>query len=375
MKIKQKKVVRWISVLMVMALAAIFHPAYANDKLPIYTAPDDVIAQAKKEGTLYIYDWAEWWPEELYTNFEKEFGIKVIRDNYASADEMISKFRLNPGTKYDLINVGITDVIKLKKMGALKKLNHDWVPNMTNYLMADFKDMAYDPGYEYMSPDNVYLTGIAYNSKYVPDDTKNLFSWKAIFEGDQFNGRMTQLDDSYTAIGSALMYLGYNPNSDDEKELDAAKAVLLKQKSKLIAYDSSPNRLLAEEECVVSVMWAGDVFWAKSEQPALKLALPENGTMMGVGGMVIGKGGPSPAAAHLFLNYLWRPKNMAMLIEGIGYSSTHKAVFDLLSDEAKVFPSIAPSEEYLSKCKIEEERAALGKGRTLRAKIWEEVKK
>jgi spermidine/putrescine transport system substrate-binding protein len=346
-----------------------------NKAFPDYAVPSDCLEQAKKEGTLYIYDWAEWWPEELYTDFEKEFGIKIVRDNYASSDEMLTKFRLNPTIKYDIINVGLIDFIKMKKFGALKKLNHDWIPNINQYLMDEFKNTKNDPGYQYFAPDNVYLTGIAYNSKKVDVNTENLDSWKILFEGNRFDGRITQIDDSYTAIGLTLKYLGYSVNSIDEKELNEAKELLLKQKAKIIAYDANPNRLLVEQESFVSVMWAGDVYWAAADFPEVKLSLPKEGTLMGSGGLVIGKGGPNPAAAHLFLNYLWRPENHVKLIEGIGYTPTHKATPHLLSDEVKSFPSMFPSLEYLSKCEMEDEKAAIGIGQVLRAKIWEEIKR
>ncbi|MEN8245786.1 MAG: hypothetical protein ABFS43_12895, partial [Thermodesulfobacteriota bacterium] len=49
--------------------------AYAAGKYKDYPVPKSCMDQVKKEGSkLYIYDWAEWWPEELFENFTKEFG-------------------------------------------------------------------------------------------------------------------------------------------------------------------------------------------------------------------------------------------------------------------------------------------------------------
>ena len=57
-----------ISVLMVTfgLLCAISPPVFAGDKYPNYEAPEAVIAQAKKEGKVVIYDWAEWWPGAVW---------------------------------------------------------------------------------------------------------------------------------------------------------------------------------------------------------------------------------------------------------------------------------------------------------------------
>jgi hypothetical protein len=77
----------------------------------------------------------------------------------------------------------------------------------------------------------------------------------------------------------------------------------------------------------------------------------------------------------LFLNWLFSPENHAILIEGIGYVPTHKATPHLLSDEVKAFPSMALSSEYLKKCYLPNYEAGVGKGRAMRAKIWEEIKR
>jgi spermidine/putrescine transport system substrate-binding protein len=288
---------------------------------------------------------------------------------------MNTKFKLDPKTPYDLVSVGTGGFMLLEEFGALKKLNHDWIPNIEKYLLEDFKTTKVDPNFEYFAPTSVYITAIAYNSDLVSPDTKDLDSWKIVFEKNEFAGRMTALDDSYEALGSALIYLGYNPNSSDEKEVKEAKALVFKQKENLIAYNDSPTRMFAEQETVLSVMWAGDIWWTVQELPNIKMSIPKEGTMMGFDGLALAAGGKNPAAAHLFLNWLFSPENHAILIEGIGYVPTHKATPHLLSDEVKAFPSMALSSEYLKKCILPNYEAAVGKGRAIRAKLWEEVKR
>ncbi len=374
-----KTIIRKTTILVVMTtfimLCAIAPPVFAADKYPHYETSEAVIAQAKKEGKVVIYDWAEWWPEELFTSFEKKYGIKVVRDHYDSSAAMNTKFKLDPNAPYDLVAAGTGGFMLLKEFGALKKLNHDWVPNIEKYLMDEFKTTDVDPNFEYFAPTSVYITAIAYNSDLVSPDTKDLDSWKIVFEKNEFAGRMTALNDSYEALGSALIYLGYNPNSSDEKEVKEAKALLFEQKKNLIAYDDYPTRMFAEQETVLSVMWAGDIWWTIQELPNIKMSIPKEGTMMGFDGLVLAKGGKNPAAAHLFLNWLFRPETHAILIEGIGYVPTHTATPHLLSDEVKAFPSMDLSAEYLKKCILPNYEANVGKGLGIRAKLWEELKR
>jgi spermidine/putrescine transport system substrate-binding protein len=375
MKTTLRKISILISMITFILLCAISPPVFANDKYPNYEPPEAVIAQAKKIGKIHIYDWAEWWPEELYTGFEKKYGIKIVRDNYGSTAEMNTKFKLDPKAPYDIVSIGTGGFMLLKEYGALKKLNHEWVPNIDNYIMDDFKNTEFDPNFEYYAPTSIYVTGIAYNSDVIKPDTKDLDSWKIVFEKNEFAGRMTALDDSYEALGSALIYLGYNPNSSDEKEVKEAKALLFEQKKNLIAYTDYPDRMFAEQETVLSVMWAGDVWWVAQDLPNIKLSLPKEGTMMGYDGLALASGGKNPAAAHLFLNWIWSPENHAILIEGIGYGPTHKATPHVLSDEVMAFPSMSMSSEYLKKCTLPNYEAAVGKGRAIRAQLWEEIKR
>ncbi len=371
MKTTLRKTTILVAMIAFIMLCGIAPPVFASDKYLNYEPSQAVIDQAKKIGKIHIYDWAEWWPEELYTGFEKKYGIKIVRDNYSSSDEMNAKFKLDPNLPYDLVSIGSGGLMILREYGVLKKLNHEWLPNISNYLMDDFKGKDF----EYYAPTSMYLTGIAYNSNAVDPNTKDLDSWKIMFEKNKFAGRMTALNDSYENVGSALIYLGYNPNSTDEKELKKATDLLLKQKKNLIAYTDYPDRMFAEQETVLSTMWAGDVWWVAQDLPNVKLSLPKEGTMMGYDGLVIAKGGKNPAAAHLFLNWIFSPKNHAILIEGIGYSPTHKATPHLLSDEVLAYPSMNVSSEYLKKCVLVNYDAAVGKGRAQRAKIWEELKR
>jgi len=58
-------------------------------------------------------------------------------------------------------------------------------------------------------------------------------------------------------------------------------------------------------------------------------------------------GSPNPAAAHLFLNYLFRPEVNALLIETIWYPPVHTGVLELLPADFR--EKVAVPEGYLDK--------------------------
>lgn len=336
---------------------------------------DELMEQVRKEGSkLYIYDWAEWWPEEIYSGFSKEYGIEIVRDNFADMDEMFTKFKLQPDVEYDLTLPEVRVFMQMKELGFLKELNHDWLPNVNQYLLESLKNTAFDPGCHYSVPTELYFQGYCYNSRYVDEKDPRIGSWALLYEGKEYAGRITMLDDMYNVIGCALKYLGYSYNSDDEEELMKAKEVLLRQKPWVMAYDSWPKRLVLEEQAVIAHTWVGEAWHFHQEVDTIRGVMPKEGGEMGSDVLVIPKGARHPAAAHLFMDYVFRPEVNALLIETIGYAPVHKAVPDLLPEEMKAWPGVTPSEEVFSKYEFVQPKAFTGKGLELRTKIWEELK-
>lgn len=352
--------------------------ALAAGKYKDYPVPKDCMDQVRKEGSkLAIYDWAEWWPEELFKNFEEEFGVEVTRDHYADTEEMVTKIKLNPKTPYDLIlGAGPGDAVRLNGMKLLQKLNHAWLPNVDAYLMDKYKKMDFDPGNHFQLIDSIFLTTYTYNSKFINPKDKYLGSWKALFDGaPQYKGKFTMIDNQFETIGAALKYLGYSWTSDNKAELMKARDVLMKQKPYVMAYDSWPRRLLVEEEAWMSNLWVGDGWLLSADVPTMMGVMPTEGTYIAGNTDFIPVGAKHPAAAHLFLNYLYRTEVNALLVGYIGYPPSHKHVMELMTDKMKAWPGFVLKADYLQKCDGFNPRAITGQGLELRTKIWEELKK
>ena len=350
----------------------------AGSKYKDFPVPQECMDQVRKEGNkLFLYDWAEWWPEKIFKDFEEEFGVKITRDHFADSEEMIAKFKLNPKAPYDLVlGVGPMHAVRLNAIGLLKEINHDWIPNVDAYLVDVAKNWSYDPGNHFQLTWNFYYTNYGYNSQYVDPNDPLVGSWKLLFDGaEKYSGKITMIDNMYNTIGAALKYLGYSWNSDNESELMEAKEVLLKQKPHVVAYDSWPRRLVMEKEAWISQMWNGDPWYLSKDAPTYRGVVPREGTFFGAGTNLIPKGGQHPATAHLFLNYIFRTEVNAFLIEAVGKTPAHKHVMEFMSDKAKAWPGFVLDPEWVKKCDTFEEKAYIGKGKELRAKIWEELKR
>ena len=51
---------------------------------------------------LNVYNWSYYTPPSVIEKFEKEYGVRVVVDEYASNEEMYTKLKTG-GTGYDLV--------------------------------------------------------------------------------------------------------------------------------------------------------------------------------------------------------------------------------------------------------------------------------
>jgi len=201
-------------------------------------------------------------------------------------------------------------------------------------------------------------------------------SWSVLLEPDEkYRGRITMLHEMVDTVGMALVYLGYSPNSDNEKELMEARDLLLKQKPYVWGYDTAPSRLMVEEEVWMQGSWDADRFPEYVKGAPLASVWPEEGSFYSLDAMFMPIGGTHPAAAQLFINYTFRPQVNTILTNKIGYIATSTAVkFEDLSEELQNWPGTVLPEGYLEKCELLTDKPSSGKALKLRTAIWEELK-
>ena len=339
--------------------------------------PRDCFEQAVAGKTFAMYDWAAWWPEDLYQGFEEEFGIKIVRDNYPGYDDALAKFKLDPKASYDYFFTNPKSVWYMSEWDILEPMNHDWIPNVNRYLAEDIKNASWDPGYKHAVLVTLGYDAYVVNTKFIDKNDPRIPSWKFVFEGSEaYQDRLVMRNEMNRVIGNTLKYLGYSLNSTDPGELKAAEEALLRLKPHIMAFDSWPKRaVMAGEVWVVEgvvhdYLTLGGL--AGETNPFIP-AYPPEGCLLSPSLIVIPKGGNNPAAGHLFTNYLFRPDKFARLINVIAYGHGHTTVDRLINEETKVWMT-PPEEGYRQKCECLEPRAFTGEGEALRAKIWEKLK-
>jgi len=330
-------------------------------------APKEV--QPAKE--IVFYNWSEYIDPQVYELFEKETGIKVVEDNFSSNEELLAKLQ-GGATGYALIVPSDYTVKIMIDQGMLAPLDQDKIPNLKN-IAPRFRDVYYDPGNKYCVPYQWGTTGIGYLS----DKVEKPESWSVFFDPDPnapWYGRMTMLDDAREAFAAALVYLGYDINTTDEKQLEEAKQALIRAKAALSGYDSDTYEdLLAAGENLIAHGWNGDFLQAMEDNENIAYTIPKEGGVIWVDNVCI----PASAtpeqkvAAEMFLNFILRPDIGAMISEYNYYATPNKAAEAKLDADFLNDPSVYPPKDVLDKLQFIK---PVGEAESLYQRMWDEVK-
>jgi spermidine/putrescine transport system substrate-binding protein len=281
---------------------------------------------------LRIFIWEDYIDPEVYRLFEREFGVKVIEENYASNEDMRAKLQAG-GVLYDLVVPSDYMVTLLRRDGLLLELDLRRIPNLTN-IATRFRDPPYDPGHRYSVPYQWGITGIGYNkSQVVPPPT----GWGDLFQSariERYKNRISMLNDMREVVGAALIALGYSPESTDPQQLAQAQELLQRQKPFLAKYDSESFKdSLASGETVLAQGWSGDIAMAQTQNPEIGFAIPQEGTFIFVDNWAIPKGTRQKELAEAFINFVLRPEISAMIVNHVRYASVNEAAPPLIKAE------------------------------------------
>jgi putrescine transport system substrate-binding protein len=201
-------------------------------------------------------------------------------------------------------------------------------------------------------------TGIGYDRAKVkaimPDAPVD--SWKLIFDPNVLarfkNCGVSMLDDPTDMVGTALLYLGKDPNSESEADLKAAEDALMKIRPYLRTIHSSQyiDQLANGELCIV-VGYSGDVLQARdrAEEAGKPLdigySIPQEGALMWFDTLAIPADAAHKDAAHKFIEYLLQPEVAAKNSDFVNFANANRAATPLVNADLRNDTNIYPTPE------------------------------
>ena len=322
--------------------------------------------EKKAQRELKVYNWGDYIDPVVLADFEKETGIHVVYDTFATNEDMYVKVK-SGGSDYDVVIPSDYMIKRMINEGLLEKIDFSNVPNYKN-VDAKFKNLAFDSQNEYSVPYMWGTVGIVYNKKMVTDPVD---SWNILWN-KKYEKQILMLDSPRDSIGITLKLLGHSLNTSDPEQLEQAKNKLIEQKPLVLAYvvDEVKDKMIAGE-AAMAVVWSGDAMFIKDKNPDIEYAIPKEGTNLWFDSIVIPKGAKHKTEAEEFINYLARPEVSQKNAEYIGYATPLPEAKAKLEESVQTDLAAYPADDILKNTEVFDD---LAKNIAAYDRVWTEIK-
>ena len=302
-------------------------------------------AAVEKYGSnvLKLYLPGEYLGENVISDFEKQYGVRVIVENFDSNEMMYTK--LMAGDRYDVIIPSDYMIERLMNEDFLQPLDKSMIPNMEN--MSDaVLGMSYDPDNTYSIPYFWGSVGLVYNHENVDPAVIESEGWEVLRNTD-YAGHIYIYDSERDSFMMAFKALGYSMNTEDPNEINDAYEWLLQMK-KTLSPVYGPDEVIdgmMNGYKDIAVVYSGDAAVVLDENEDMSFYMPSQGTNIWCDAMVIPQNAENPKLAHEFINYMLTYEAAFDNTETVGYTSPNAEVFeemtsseDLYADNAAYLP-------------------------------------
>ena len=292
-------------------------------------------------GELRVYNAAEYMDMSTVKDFEREYKIKVIYDEFESNESLYNDI-VKDASSYDVLVPSDYMIDRLIKEGRVEKLDKSKVTNISN-VAEEYLNPVYDIGNEYSIPYMVGTVGILYNKKMVQEPVT---SWNVLWDS-KYKGQIWMWDSMRDVIGVSLKRLGYSMNTNKDNEIREAKEALISQYSLLRGYAEEESRdAMIAEEGALALVYAGEAKAAIDQNPNLAYVIPDEGSNKFVDGFVVVKNAKNKEAAYNFINFMCRSNIAVRNMTETGYTSPIKGAWAEFGNNKIMFPG----EEELGRC-------------------------
>lgn len=302
-------------------------------------------AAVEKYGSnvLKLYLPGEYLGENVISDFEKQYGVRVIVENFDSNEMMYTK--LMAGDRYDVIIPSDYMIERLMNEDFLQPLDKSMIPNMEN--MSDaVLGMSNDPDNTYSIPYFWGSVGLVYNHENVDPAVIESEGWEVLRNTD-YAGHIYIYDSERDSFMMAFKALGYSMNTEDPNEINDAYEWLLQM-------NNTMSPVYVTDEVIdgmmngykdIAVVYSGDAAVVLDENEDMSFYMPSQGTNIWCDAMVIPQNAENPKLAHEFINYMLTYEAAFDNTETVGYTSPNAEVFeemtsseDLYADNAAYLP-------------------------------------
>ena len=306
--------------------------------------PAETETETPESTVLNVMNWGEYIGEDVISNFEEKFGVKVNYTLYDSNEMLYTK--VSTDKSYDVVVPADYMLERMIREDMLQPLDFSIITN-TDYLNDDAMNILYqlDKEGKYSMPYFVATAGIIYDRTVVDPADVEAEGW-AVMKNPKYAGQVFVYDSERDSFMMALKNLGYSANTEDPDEIQAAYDWLVELNDTMApAYgtDEVFDTMIYGNKAL-GFAYSGDAAYMMSENENLAYYIPNEGSRLAIDGMVILKDSKNSKLANEFINFMLSYESSLDNSLTVGYTSCDNRVREELTAEGGDYEG---SEAYL----------------------------
>ncbi|NUR08287.1 MAG: ABC transporter substrate-binding protein [Nocardioidaceae bacterium] len=314
-----------------------------------FTAPDVPMQESlgQKEGEVGILAWPGYAEDgtndktvDWVTPFEKQTGCQANVKYFGTSDEALNLMKTG---EYDVVSASGDASLRLIASGDAAPVNTDLLKSYAD-IQPFLKDRDWNSvnGQMYGIPQGWGANLLMYRTdKVKPAPT----GWDAVFEKDSpYAGKITAYDSPIYIADAALHLMNTqpdlgikNPYALDQKQLDAAVAVLKDQRPQVSEYWSDylkEQQAFTSGDTVLGTTWQFIANLAQADKVPVEAVFPSDGSTGWSDTWMISAKSKHPNCAYAWMDYIASPKVNAQSAEWFGEAPANAKACDFTSDKS-----------------------------------------
>lgn len=302
-----------------------------------------------RDLTLYIWD--EYIADSILQDFEKKTGITVRQvyfDSDKNRDEIIASAS---GKQFDVILFDSISAQIFGKNNHLAAITESSIPNLAN-VDTRWQESCGNFGVPYFWG----TVGLVYDKSRYPDSPPT--SWLELLKpSPEHQGHVAMIEDLSDTLVPALIYLGFNINTENKEELRAAYELLREQVPYVLNYTYALTNVKLDDDknrMDLALAYSGDEYALNEASGSEKweYVIPKEGTSLWVDCLTINAVSQKRKEAELFLNFMLDAQVAAVNTEEVYNGTPISSTREYMSDEAKDDPELFLSPEVMAKTQM-----------------------
>ena len=281
----------------------------------------------KGEGAVSILAWAGYAEKEWVKPFEEQTGCKATVKTFDTSDQAVNLIATGD---YDTVSASGDASLRMIAAGTVEPVNTDLVPNYQD-VYPFLKDQAWNSvkGQMYGIPHGYGANLLMWNTKTV---TPAPTDWSAVFGPDaaKYQGKVTAYDSPIYIADAALYLMSTKPDLGikdpyalDQKQLDAAVALLKEQKKNVGEYWSNyakEQSAFESGDTVLGTTWQVIASAVDPKKATVKAILPDSGSTGWSDTWMVATKSQHKNCAYLWMNHIISPEANAAVAQFFGES-------------------------------------------------------